>query len=124
MARSPTPGSHGPFGTPSSRTQISSGLVAAQPQHGPIGARVRATLVKASIGDSVRRHLHRRRQRCPAPLRDVHPDVDRGSVGPPPELLGSLPQRTHQAELVQRWRPEVVDDPPDVGKRGASVAAQ
>ena len=80
----------------------------------------RTTLVSASCTIAVGGHLDRRRQR-----RQLAPGRRRATREPVgADALGQPLQRADQAELVQRRRPQPVDQPADVGDRRAQLAAQ
>src|SRR3954451_128579 len=68
-------------------------------------------------GNPVGGHLHRRREtvQIPAHLKlDGEPGPVAWRGGGSRQLLGLLPQGGGQSQLVQRWRPQVVDQATDV----------
>ena len=120
----PTPGDQVPAAGPSSLTDTSS----RSPQRSRITAPVRPGVpgdVGQGLGGDPVRRRPRPRRAAPAPsagtssrTRTAAPSARQA------ELLGPLPQGADQAELVQRGRPQVVDDPADVGEGRAGVAPQ
>ena len=74
-------------------------------------------------GDPVRRHLYGGRQRRHL-VRYVEPDLYRRPIGPPGQLIGSLPQGSDQPEFVQRGRPQVVNQPAYVGQGSPGITPQ
>lgn len=73
-------------------------------------------------GDAVRRDLQCGRQGRQAVGGDG--DVDGGAVRAERQLVGSLPERSDEAELVQRGRSQVVDKPTDVADGSPRVRPQ
>ena len=55
---------------------------------------------------------------------DVEADEQRAAVGPPHQVLDALAQRADQAEVVERGRAQVLDEPPDVRDGRADLPAE
>jgi hypothetical protein len=74
-------------------------------------------------GDPVGRHFYGCRQRRHL-TRNVEPDLHRRAISPPDELISSLSQSSNQPELIQRGRPQIVNQPAYVAQCSARIAAQ
>jgi hypothetical protein len=98
-------------------------LGAAQPDHGTGGLGVAYDIGEGFGRDTVRGHLNRGWQARHL-FGNVESNVHGLSIGSPGKLVGSLPQGSNQPELIERRRPEIINQAAYVGQGRSCVVAQ